>query len=344
VLKYDATVIIASKNRFLHAKSLLESLDSQITKFNLQIILIDDGSNEEYRSLVSRRWIFEVVRNNVSTGPGRARNQGSQLAEAEILIFTDDDCRPNPHWIESIISALHSGKYSAVTGPIKVQSDKQLIFRYLRSSLALSPLETSFSKPRTNVQRLRSYFKFFVGATTADKTARFVYATGTANLSVLRKVFREINGFDPRYEFSGEDHDLCRRIFALGGQGIWFSPDIEVDHVYDAKISDSIRRVLAYSRGNELMRNKFPDKGIIIFPLPLLSLASVIFIPYANHQLIFTIIFGSPLCYIRYLKQCFLEKRIEPIVYGYIQYFFEGLSNIEVVRFNLLRLINRFKS
>jgi len=344
VLKYDATVVIASKNRFLHAKSLLESLDSQITKFNVQIIVIDDGSDEEYRSLVSRRWIFEVVRNNVSIGPGRARNQGSQLAEAEILIFTDDDCRPNPHWIESIISTLHSGKYLAVTGPVKVHSDKHLIFRYLRSSLTLSPLEISLSKPRTNVQRLRSYLKFLVGRTTADNAPRFVYATGTANLSVLRKVFREINGFDPRYEFSGEDHDLCRKIFSLGGQGIWFSPDIELDHIYDKKISDSIRRVLAYSRGNELMRNKFPDKGIIIFPVPLLPLASVIFIPYVNHQLIFTIIFGAPLCYIRYLKQCFLEKRIEPIVYLYIQYFFEGLSNIEVVRLYLLRLINRFKS
>jgi len=344
VPKYDATVVIASKNRFLHAKSLVESLDSQITKFNLQIILIDDGSKEEYRSLVSKRWILKVVRNNVSIGPGRARNQGNQLAESEILIFTDDDCRPNPHWVESIISALHSGKYSAVSGPIKVHSDKHLILRYLRSSLSLSPLETPLSKPRTNVQRLRSYFKFLVGTTTADQTARFVYAVGTANLSILRKVFREINGFDSRYEFSGEDHDLCRKIFLLEGQGIWFSPDIEVDHIYDLKIRDLVRRVIAYSRGNELMRNKFPDKGIIIFPVPLFPLASVIFIPYANHQIIFIIIFGTPLCYIRYLKQCFLEKRIEPIVYAYLQYFSESLSNIEVVRLQLLKLINRFKS
>jgi len=344
VLKYDATVVVASKNRFLHAKSLLESLDSQITKFNLQIIVIDDGSDEDYRSLVSKRWIFEVVRNNVSVGPGRARNQGSQLAESEILIFTDDDCKPNPHWVESIISALHSGKYSAVTGPIKVHSDQHLIFRYLRSSLIGAPLEISFSKPRTNVERLRSYLQFLAGRTNADNTPRFVYASGTANLSVLRKVFREIDGFDPQYEFSGEDHDLCRKIFSLGGQGIWFSPDIEVNHTYDKKIRDSVRRAIAYSRGNELMRNKFPDKGIIIFPVPLLPLASVILIPYANYQLIFIIIFGTPLCYIRYLKQCFLEKRIEPIVYVYLQYFFESLADIEVVRFNLLKLSNRFKS
>jgi GT2 family glycosyltransferase len=343
VPEYDATVVIASKNRFLHVKSLIENLDNQITKFDLQIIVIDDGSGEEYQNLESKRWILEVVRNTLSIGPGRARNQGSRLAKSEILIFTDDDCRPNPDWVQSIISTLHSGKYSAVSGPVKVHSEKHLILRYIRSSLGLAPLEISFSKPRTNVQRFRSYLKFLTGSTTADYSPRFVYAVGTANLSVLRKVFIEIDGFDPRYEFSGEDHDLCRKIFSLEHQGIWFSPDIWVSHIFDAKIKDSIRRTIAYSRGNELMREKFPDKGIIIFPIPLLPLTSVFFIPYANFQLILTAIFGIPLFYIRYLKQCFLEKRIEPIVYAYLQYFFESLSNMEVVRLNLLKLLARYR-
>jgi len=344
VFKYDATIVIASKNRYFHIKSLLESLDNQVTRFNLQIIVVDDGSEEEYRNLESKRWTLEVARNQSSIGPGCARNQGSSMAESEILIFTDDDCRPKPHWAEAIIFALHSGKYSVVTGPLNVHSDKQLLLRYLKSTLAGAPLEISFSTPRNHIQRILSYLKFLTGKTTFNNSPRFVFATGTANLSMLRKVFDEIDGFDPRYKFSGEDHDLCSRIFLLRGQGIWFSPDIEVDHVYSSKIMGTIRRTIAYSRGNELMRSKFPDKGIIIFPVPLLSLTSLILIPYISQELTLAFLFCAPLCYIRYLKQCFAERRIEPIAYAYLQFFFESLSNIEVLRFNIVKKVRRLRT
>ncbi len=51
-----------------------------------------------------------------NSGPASARNHGISQAEGETVLFTDADCRPNPHWIEHMLFAFDSPDVAAVMG------------------------------------------------------------------------------------------------------------------------------------------------------------------------------------------------------------------------------------
>jgi GT2 family glycosyltransferase len=82
-----------------------------------EIIIVDDAACDDTRMQVEC-WIehakgcghtiryFPVTG---SHGPAAARNLGWRAAHGEIIAFTDDDCLPNPGWLQAGLAAFHEG-------------------------------------------------------------------------------------------------------------------------------------------------------------------------------------------------------------------------------------------
>ena len=75
-----------------------------------------------------------------------------------------------------------------------------------------------------------------------------------------------MGGFDPRFRFSAEDQDLCRRVGAAHPAGLWFTPEARVRHVYRDSLRDTLRRSAAYGAGHMVLREKIPGVGVLVFP------------------------------------------------------------------------------
>ena len=88
------TVIIATFNRSAYLQKLLISLTRQTLRGKaFEVVLIDDGSTDDTRSLASSfsdklnlSYYFQE-----NSGAAAARNQGIAKARGDILVFLDDD-------------------------------------------------------------------------------------------------------------------------------------------------------------------------------------------------------------------------------------------------------------
>ena len=118
-----ASVIIPTLNRARSLKIVLDSIFAQeYPARRFEIIVVDNGSTDKTKSVVDSvmahnpdqkiRYVFEPVPGLLS-----GRHRGAEEAEAEILIFVDDDIEAFPAWLSSIIEAFSDPSVHLVGGP-----------------------------------------------------------------------------------------------------------------------------------------------------------------------------------------------------------------------------------
>ncbi len=92
------SLVIPTYNRLSMLLRVLDALQRQSGAPEFEIIVINDGSNDETdRVLRDRRDI--VYRLQENSGPGRARNHGVSLARGRFVIFVGDDTVPEPNFL-----------------------------------------------------------------------------------------------------------------------------------------------------------------------------------------------------------------------------------------------------
>jgi glycosyltransferase involved in cell wall biosynthesis len=100
------SVIVATYNRPDALNVVLQSLECQ-TDNNFEIIIADDGSDDETRSLIERHiqktknLIKHVWHEDLGFRLSKIRNLAMQSATGSYLIFLDGDCAVQPDFIES---------------------------------------------------------------------------------------------------------------------------------------------------------------------------------------------------------------------------------------------------
>jgi glycosyltransferase involved in cell wall biosynthesis len=114
-----SVVVVSSRPRLL--VSLLSALQLQSWE-KREILVVGDG--HEYAEIArwqEVRWISAD-----EAGLGARRELGRRAAHGEIVAFTDDDCLPDPRWLEALAGAFATnpelwgvqGQTEAETGPI----------------------------------------------------------------------------------------------------------------------------------------------------------------------------------------------------------------------------------
>ena len=108
--KVDISVIIPTFNRIASLLKTLSSLDKQNFSWKYEVIIVDDWSTDDTKSLVSKfkPINYEIVylyQNNYKQA--RARNNWAKEAKWDLLIFLQDDIWPEP-WLISTHYKFHS--------------------------------------------------------------------------------------------------------------------------------------------------------------------------------------------------------------------------------------------
>lgn len=86
------SIIVPSYNRKNEIPALLESL-SQQSRYNFEVIIVDDFSKEQVEIQFDYPFQVKVIRNEKNLGAAQSRNVGAEHAKAEWLLFLDDDDR-----------------------------------------------------------------------------------------------------------------------------------------------------------------------------------------------------------------------------------------------------------
>lgn len=180
-MKFDASVVIVSRDRRELLSNTLDSLIDQDFRGKYEIILVDDGSKkDDLESLVAqkkKKFKNLVYARQGQLGPAPGRNLGAKLAKSSIILFTDNDCLPEKNWLKNSISVFDDKNIVAFEG--KIYTDQRELF--------------------TNAPENLSGGKFM-----------------TANMGYRKKVFDKLGGFDERFGFWREDSELAFRAMEKG--------------------------------------------------------------------------------------------------------------------------------
>jgi glycosyltransferase involved in cell wall biosynthesis len=230
-MKYDIAVVIATYKRPALLQRCIACLTKQTLKHDrYQVIVVSDGPDDETQGVVEdfRKtcpgllFIYSNTLN--SDGPATARNAGWQLADAEWIAFTDDDCLPERGWLQNFLEA-------------SVRSEEPAVW----TGRVIVPVSGTLTDYEKNISALES--------------ADFV----TANCCVPRSFLEMVGGFDTNYKMAWrEDSDLHFKFLQRGITIEKTTHAIVVHPVRKASWGVSLREQRK-SMYNALLFKKFPS-------------------------------------------------------------------------------------
>jgi glycosyltransferase involved in cell wall biosynthesis len=220
--------VVPTHNRPDSLARCLDALDRQRNVPGLRIVVVDDGSTDAAAvAAVAQSRAARLLRFERARGPAAARNLGAQNADADVVLFTDDDCEPAVDWAATLTAALDGGA-EAVAG-------------VTRNGRPDDPLASAAETILGYVQeRARNG-----GATT--------HFAATNNLGTTARVLAELP-FDETYRY-GEDRDWCARVLAAG-HPLHVEPRAVVVHHQNLDVAAFLRQQFGYGRGAYRFRRR----------------------------------------------------------------------------------------
>ena len=187
---------------------LLAALDAQTIAKNLEVIVVDDGSQDD-SSKVAAAHGAKVVSHETNRGVSAARNTGIAASHAPWVAFIDDDCEPEPSWAEQLLAASRRAVVG-VGGAVTVAGRRGYMLGYLERNNPAVPLEAELASSTSLPYRFWRYL--MRNLQRAPAQAGPVYSLVGANMAFDRAALEATGGFDERFTFGAEDTDLCLRL------------------------------------------------------------------------------------------------------------------------------------
>ena len=205
-------VVIPHLNQPDFLARCLESL-SRMTRQPDEIIVVDNGSKQMPEAVCARYPNLRLVQ-ELTPGPGPARNLGAALTTAPIVAFIDADCLADAGWLTQAASAMADPATHILGGDVRI----------------------ALADPR-RVTMLEAYESIY--AYRMDRYIAREGFTGTGNLVVRRAVLNRVGPFGGLDV--AEDRDWGQRATKLG-EVIHYVPGMKVYHPARQRFSELVQK------------------------------------------------------------------------------------------------------
>ncbi len=191
------SVVIPTYQRLDLLSACLDRLKPDIQTIDPQsyeVIVTDDGKSILAQAMIAEQYPWVRWVQGPRRGPAANRNHGASQARGKWLIFTDDDCLPQPSWL----AAFQQAQVSHTT--VSVFEGRVFTDRPRRSLDEISP--------------------------TNDKGGNL----WSCNVCILKALFQELGGFNERFPHAAmEDVELRIRL-EKRGEKMLFLPEAGICH------------------------------------------------------------------------------------------------------------------
>lgn len=137
----EISVVIPSLNGADGVDRCLRALATQPNRSRMEIIVVDDGSSDN-TAAVARAHGVAVISHPRNLGVAAARKSGVNAATADIVVFLDDDCEPEPGWAEHLLAG-YSDDVAGVGGTVVPRTASGFLAGYLTRNNPHSPLSST---------------------------------------------------------------------------------------------------------------------------------------------------------------------------------------------------------
>lgn len=212
-------VAVTTCSGLAHLRTLLPALREQADPgVPWKVWLLDNGSRDGTAEWVARQHPeVTLVTSRENLGFGAGNNLLACRADADAIVFLNDDTRPARDWLRALVGALADSPpdVGAVAGQIVDWSSTRLDFANGILVFDGHAFQLDHRRPldRARIPASGTELPFGCGA----------------NLLVRRSAFEEIGGFDGDFFAYMEDVDLGWRLWSAGHR-IVFAPEAVVAH------------------------------------------------------------------------------------------------------------------
>jgi glycosyltransferase involved in cell wall biosynthesis len=201
------SVVVSTYNRPQRLGPLLAGLRAQtLGADRFEVIVVDNGSDDTTARVladdVARGGLtLRTIRHPVTLGPAGGRNAGWRLARAPLVAFTDDDCVPEPHWLDAVLASAAAHPGAIVQGATRPDPAELGRGGWLSHTV--------------RIERLGPQYE-------------------TCNILYPRALLEQLDGFDESFGLrpAGEDTDLAWRALESGAPAV-FADDAVVRHAVE---------------------------------------------------------------------------------------------------------------
>lgn len=300
--------IIPVYNRPDEVDELLDSLTKQTYKQDFEIVIVEDGSKEDSRAVVSKYedklQVSYYYKSN--SGPGASRNYGMERAKGDYFIILDSDCIIPADYLSIVDRYLSEEYVDCFGGPdaaLDSFSDVQKAINYSMTSV-LTTGGIRGASERIGKFQPRSF-----------------------NMGLSKKAFIASGGYGKVHP--GEDPDLTIRLWNLGFDTQLFSKA----YVYHKRRIDWNKffvQVNKFGKARPILNQRYPETAKLTYWFPTVFMAGLLLSILMSYYT-----FAFILCYLFYFFLvfigCFIKEKnfkisLLALVAIFIQFYGYGLG------------------
>lgn len=231
----------------------LAALLAQPGAADLEIIVVDDGSTDG--TAASCAGLDDRIRvlSQPNQGPAAARNLGARQAKGDILLFTDDDCVPDPNWLPEMLKPFaEDPEVVGVKGAYRTEQP-ELLARFVQ---------------------LEYEDKYDLMA-----KDRYIDFIDTYSAGFRREVFLRFGGYDTSFPVPcAEDVELSFRMSREGLRMV-FNPRAVVAHTHPNDAWKYLKKKYKFAYWRMVAVRKNPEKLVRDSHTPQLMKLQLLFPP-----------------------------------------------------------------
>ena len=224
----DISIVIVSYNVRDILARCLDSLQNAAPGRAIEVIVVDNASNDGTGSMVREKYpAVRLLANDSNRGFAAASNQGIAASRGRSLLLLNPDTEILPGALAILDEFIANEPDVGIVGPLlrypngDIQSSRRRFPTPLTALIESTVVQRWFSR-----QSLLD--RFYMADRSAEQVQDVDWLVG-ACLLVRRRVIDEIGGLDERFFMYSEEVDWCRRARAAGWR-IVFVPTAEVVH------------------------------------------------------------------------------------------------------------------
>ena len=266
------SIIVPVFNRPLEIKDLLRSLSDQ-TDTDFEVLIVEDGSSDRcepevdvFKAKLNVKYIYKE-----NSGPGQARNMGSELSTGDYLVFLDSDCVLPSHYVQTVKQSLSRDYSDAFGGPDRAKED-------------FTPLQRAINYSMTSF--------FTTGGIRGGGERLEKFHPRSFNMGYSREVYEKTGGFSAmRF---GEDIDMSIRIIGLGFRTrlireayVYHKRRTDLRRFFKQVYNSGIARINLYRRHPHSLKMVHCAPAVFTLGVALITIMSLFVSPYFLLPLLF---------------------------------------------------------
>lgn len=242
----EVTVIMVSYNTRELTLKAIETLLRNAGDVLFKLVVWDNASADGSADAVAERFPeIELIRSAENVGFAMANNIVAEAAETEWLLLLNPDTETHPAAVENLLAFARANPQAGIVGGRTVFPDGSLNIASCWSKMTPWSLFCS-ATGLTSVFPRSAFFNPEAMGNWQRDTVREVDIVVGCFFLIRTQLWRELDGFSPRYFMYGEEADMCLRA-AQRGYKPMITPDAQIMHLVGAATSkreDKLRRLL----------------------------------------------------------------------------------------------------